>query len=271
MNRFLVLALGIALGIAGGLQFGGAEPRPAALPPDGPPDVRSTASLLEHADSALQAGEADKALSLLQQLPGGGDDDAQAQNLACRVEFTVAQWDEAIHDCRQAIRLDPRNSENHMWLGRALGEKADKATFWTAFQLSKQVLAEFQTATSLDARNAEALSDLGEFYLEAPGVVGGGLQKAESVAEQLDRVDPVRAAELRAGIASQSGDYVQAEAELKRALAVSSIRRISGLRWHASMRRADDMTRWKPRYTTANPPRTAIRARRWRFMTQPAC
>ena len=178
-------------------------------------------AVLADANAALQSGEADKALSLIQSLPGGGIDNAEAENLTCRVQFTMGQWDPAIRACQRAIELDPRYSGNHLWMGRALGEKADKASFVNAFTLSKRVLAEFQLAAQLDPRNGEALSDLGEFYLEAPGLVGGGLQKAESVAEELDRVDPVRAAELRAGIARQRGDYGQAEDDLNKALAIS--------------------------------------------------
>lgn len=206
------------MGLASGVLAGAFIPLHALPPGSGlaPP------AALTHANAALQSGEADKALSLLQSLPNGGSNDAQALNLACRVEFTLAHWDAAIHDCQQAIILDPRNSDDHLWLGRALGEKANKSSFLSAYQLGKRVLAEFQLAAQLDPRNGEALSDLGEFYLEAPGVVGGGLDKAESVAEQLDRVDPVRADELRAGIAGQRGDFGQAETQLKKALAVST-------------------------------------------------
>lgn len=207
----------IVLGLAGSLLASGSTPA-AALPP-GPESI--SASALAPAYSALQSGEADRAMFLLQQLPDGGEKNAQARNLACRIEFTVAQWDAAVHDCQQAVHLDPQNSDYHMWLGRALGEKADKSSFLTAFQLGKRVLAEFQLAAQFDPRNGEALSDLGEFYVEAPSVVGGGLGKAESVAAELDRVEPVRAAELRAGIAGQRGDYGQAESLLKQALDVS--------------------------------------------------
>lgn len=176
---------------------------------------------LAQANAALQSGQADKALSLLHTLPQDGGGNAQALNLACRTEFTMAQWDAAIRDCELAIAIDPNNSDDHLWLGRALGEKANKASFLSAFSLGKRVLAQFQLAAQLDPRNGEALSDLGEFYLEAPVVVGGGLAKAGSVAEELDRIDPVRAAELRAGIAAESGDDALAESDLKKALAAS--------------------------------------------------
>lgn len=179
------------------------------------------AGTLAQANAALQAGEADKTLDLIQSLPQGGSGDAEAENLLCRTEFTIGEWDAAIRACEQAIRLDPSSSAGHLWLGRALGEKASQTSFLTAFSLGKRVLVEFHKAADLDPRNGEALSDLGEFYLEAPALLGGGLDRADSVAQELDRVEPVRAAELRAGIASRRGDYAGAEADLKRALALS--------------------------------------------------
>jgi len=178
--------------------------------------------VLTQANAALQAGEADKALSLLASLPQGGDNIAEAENLQCRIQFTLGHWEAAIRACEQSIRLDGQNSESHMWLGRALGEKANTAMFLSAYSLGKRVLAEFQQAAKLNPRNAAALADLGEFYVEAPSVVGGGTSKAESVAEELERVEPARAQELRARIAEQHNDYAAAERAYKQAVAVSS-------------------------------------------------
>jgi tetratricopeptide (TPR) repeat protein len=171
-------------------------------------------------NAALQAGEADKALALLDALaPPGGK--AEAYNLRCRVEFTLEQWDRAVNDCEQAVKLDGENSNHHLWLARALGEKAGRASFLSAYSLAKRVRAEFEEAARLNPRNGEALSDLGEFYYSAPAVVGGGIGKAEGVAAQLDKIDPVRAHELRGHIAEQSKDYASAERELKQALSGS--------------------------------------------------
>ena len=179
------------------------------------------AATLTQANAALQAGEADKALALLTPLPATGQGAAEAHNLQCRVRFTLQQWDAAVKECEQAVRLDGSNSNYHMWLGRALGEKADRASFFTAFSLGKRVRTEFEEAVRLDPRNAEALSDLGDFYKDAPGIVGGGMDKAETIAAQLDRVDPARAHQLRGEIAEAHKDYGAAEREFKQAIAVS--------------------------------------------------
>lgn len=176
---------------------------------------------LSQVNAALQAGEADEALSLLASLPQPDANSAQAHNFRCRVLFALEQWDAAGNECQQAVNIDGQNSLYHLWLGRTLGEQADHASFVTAYNLAKRARAEFERSVELDPRNAEALADLGEFYSEAPGVVGGGSAKAESVAARLDHIDPARAHELRSAIARESHDYADAERELRQAISLS--------------------------------------------------
>jgi hypothetical protein len=168
------------------------------------------------AATALQAGEADKALNLLNSLPTT----AETHNLRCRVLLTLEHWDAAANECEQAVRMDGGNSNYHLWLGRALGERADRASFMSAYSLGKRVRQEFETAVQLDSRNADALADLGEFYNSAPGIVGGGADKAAKVAAQLDHVDAARAHQLRGWTAESQKDYGTAERELKAAATV---------------------------------------------------
>jgi tetratricopeptide (TPR) repeat protein len=177
---------------------------------------------LAEINADLQSGEADKALALIGSLPQGGSNIAQAKFLECRVRYALGQWSAAASACGRAVELDGRNSSYHMWYGRALGERASDASFLSAFSLGKQVHQEFETAVELDPRNAEALSDLGSFDVEAPGIVGGGVDKAGQVAAQLEQLDQARAHQLRAEIASNRKDYATAERELKAAVAASA-------------------------------------------------
>lgn len=172
---------------------------------------------LAQVHSDLESGRADAALSQLNSVPAS----AEEHNLRCRVFFSLEQWDAAEKECQQAVNLDKQNSDYHMWLGRTLGEKADRASFMSAFSMAKRTRAEFEEAVRLDPNNAPALADLGEFYYEAPGVVGGGAAKADEIAAQLDHVDQERAHELCGRTAEARKDYETAERELKQAISTS--------------------------------------------------
>jgi len=166
---------------------------------------------LAQADAALQAGEADRALSVLTGLPNS----AGAHLLRCRVFFTEERWDDAVNECDTAVRLDGQNAQNHLWLARALGEKADAVSFLSAFNLAKRARAEFEQAASLDPHDGETLSDLGEFYSSAPSVVGGGNDKAQGLVPQLQKIEVARGHVLLGRIAESGKDYSTAEREYK--------------------------------------------------------
>jgi len=183
------------------------------------PSAFADASLAA-ANADLQAGKADEAVALLNEALKSDPKNAEANNLLCRVQYTLQQFDQAAAQCQKAIDLDPQNARYHLWLGRATGERASRASFLSAFSLAKKTRQEFETAVKLDPRDAEALTDLGEFYIEAPGAVGGGMDKAEGAAKQLETVDAVRGHVFRAEIAEKNKNLAVAEQELKAALAV---------------------------------------------------
>jgi tetratricopeptide (TPR) repeat protein len=170
----------------------------------------------------LQQGHPDHALELLQPATAHESADAEAQQLLCRVALQLEQWNDAVAACGRAVALDASDSNNHLWFGRALGERADRVSFLKAYGLGKRVKTEFETAVTLDPRNAEALSDLGEYYTEAPAIVGGGKDKAAAIADKLDAVDRARAEELRGRIAASNKDSAAAEQHFRDAIAAAS-------------------------------------------------
>jgi len=141
--------------------------------------------------------------------------------LLCRAYFTLGEWDRGISNCERAVSLDPSNSRYHLWLGRVYGEKADKANFMTAAGLAKKVHTEFETAVQLNPNNIDARTDLAEFYIEAPGMVGGGREKAEAEAQTLATLDPAKAHWVNARIAEKKKDLVTAEKEYRAAIQAS--------------------------------------------------
>jgi tetratricopeptide (TPR) repeat protein len=66
----------------------------------------------------------------------------------------------------------------------------------------------------------DARSDLAEFYIEAPAIVGGGQGKAEAQANSLVTIDPACAHFVKARIAEKKGNFAAAEREYHEAIAV---------------------------------------------------
>jgi tetratricopeptide (TPR) repeat protein len=126
--------------------------------------------------------------------------------------------DAAIHECELSAAADPANSITRMWLGRAYGMKASHSNAFTAFGFARRVRSSFEQAVQLDPENVHAMSDLGEFYVYAPAIVGGGLDKARALAARMQPHFPSQAHRLLALIANESKDTATAESEFKKAV-----------------------------------------------------
>jgi tetratricopeptide (TPR) repeat protein len=115
----------------------------------------------------------------------------------------------------------PDNGLYHLWLGRIYGEKADRASFLTAAGLAKKVRSEFERAVEFAPESWEARTDLAEFYLEAPGIVGGSKDKARAQADLLAPQNPAMAHWVKARIAERNKDNAAAEQEYRAAITAS--------------------------------------------------
>src|SRR6266853_5226270 len=181
----------------------------------------AAAGLDEAVPTLIASGRVDEALTALRGQIDAAPNDPLAHNLLCRAYFSLGQWDRGIADCEKAVSLAPENSQFHLWLGRIYGEKADKAGFMTAAGLARKVRDEFEKAVHLNPRSVDARSDLAEFYLEAPGIVGGGRDKAQEQADSLLSLDPAQAHWVNARIAEKKKDFTAAEREYRAAIEVS--------------------------------------------------
>jgi tetratricopeptide (TPR) repeat protein len=171
------------------------------------------ASISDSPKDLLAAGRVDDAITELNGRLATSPRDAESSNLLCRAYYSLEEWDRAESSCRKAVALDPENSLFHLWLGRVYGEKADRANFFSAAGLVGKVRGEFERAVQLNPNDVDARLDLAEFYIEAPGVVGGGEAKAREQAQSVAPLNPAREHWVYARIAEKNKDSAAAERE----------------------------------------------------------
>lgn len=174
------------------------------------------------AEQALMQGQIDEAVLRAQRIAATNPNDGAAYLLLCRSFYAEAHADEAIDSCARAVQILPRNSEAEDWLGRAYGMKAERAGPISGLTLALKVKAAFETAVALDPRNGAAANDLSEFYIDAPSIIGGGLDRAEALADHVEPQLPQQAHRMRALAAEKRKDHGAAEREFKAAVEVAN-------------------------------------------------
>jgi len=179
------------------------------------------ASVADSVQDMLAAGRIDEAIAQLNGRLASAPADAESSNLLCRAYFALENWDRAESSCRKAVSLAPENGRFHLWLGRVYGEKADRVNFMAAAGLAGKVRGEFARAVQLNPRDVEARLDLAEFYIDAPGIVGGGEQKAREQAESIRTMDSGREHWIYARIAEKKKDFAAAEREYRQYIELS--------------------------------------------------
>ncbi|HVN19795.1 MAG TPA: hypothetical protein VMU05_13505 [Dongiaceae bacterium] len=175
------------------------------------PGISAAAS----AEELLAASNVNELVPMLEQRIKQSPNDAAAYNLLCRANLMMEEWDRGISNCEHARNLDPQNSVYWGWLGRIYGEKADRAGILSAAGWAKKARTAFERAVELAPNDWQARVDLGEFYVEAPGMIGGGKDKARDQANALMSIRPGMAYWLLGRIAEKNKDMAEAERQYR--------------------------------------------------------
>jgi len=144
--------------------------------------------------------------------------DASTNFLVARNYFMLGDFKKAADYLQNAVEAQPNNSEYRDWLGRAYGKRAETANPLMAPGLASKARDAFEKAVELDPKNADALSDLFDYYLEAPGFLGGGFDKAMVIAERTSKLDPAQGYFEKSKLAQKRREFQSAEDHLRQAI-----------------------------------------------------
>ncbi len=130
--------------------------------------------------------------------------------------------DKAIDWLKKAVELNENSSEYHLWLGQAYGIKAQNSSVLKQPFLAKKVKNEFKKAVELDSTNLDARLGLMQYYLVAPGIMGGDKDEAKKQAEEIKKQDPLLGHRALGLIYENEKDYDKAEQEYLNAVEIDT-------------------------------------------------
>lgn len=180
--------------------------------------MRAQETPLERAKAVFEKGEYPQAIDILKGATASEANNGDVYVLLARSYLELNQYDAAVSSAEKAVAINPKNSEYHRWLGEAYGAKADHASMLSAYSLARKTQKEFQTAVDLDAHNFDAQQDLIEYDCTAPGMVGGGEEKAQPLIEKLMAMDAAEGHYATGICRAQKKNYDAADAEFAKAL-----------------------------------------------------
>ena len=178
----------------------------------------SAGSDLERARKLYNLTDFEGSLKVLHAIP---QKDAAVYEYIGRDYYMLTEYKKATEALEKAAAADPSNAEIALWLGRAYGRRAETSSPFTAPGYASKTRQWFERSVQLNSRNTEALTDLFEYYLEAPGFLGGGLDKAEALVRDIGKVDAGEAQWAEARLAEKRKDYAGVEEHLRRAIDAS--------------------------------------------------
>lgn len=141
------------------------------------------------------------------------ENNAEANYYLGRVYFILNDDDKAVDYLEEAIDIDDSKADYHFWLANALGRNAQHSNVLKQAWLAHKILKEFERTVELDPKNVNGHVGCANFYLHAPSIMGGGLDKARKEAEILLKLDPMQGRLLLAGIFEKEGKTDLAEKE----------------------------------------------------------
>ncbi len=158
--------------------------------------------------------------SLVQLLPLNPKDAATMQ-LIGQNYFMLGEYKKATESLEKAVALAPNDPQCLLWLGRAYGRRAETSNPFSAPGYATKARQMLERAVALDPSNKEAFGDLFDYYLDAPGFLGGGQNKAESLAARVSQTDPAEGLYLQAQVDDRRNQYDSAEQKLRKALEIA--------------------------------------------------
>ncbi len=130
----------------------------------------------------------------------------------------INKADAAEKQFERAIDADPKNGTYHLWLGNAVGQQTTTASTIRQPFMARRVKAEFERAVALDPELLDARDGLIQFYLRAPGFMGGSEAKAREQQREIAKRNVFRGHLSAATVAWVGKDTAGTERALRAAI-----------------------------------------------------
>lgn len=165
--------------------------------------------------AARQFAEAQQAF---EQLAAAAPKDPEINYYLGQLALRRDDAERAVKHLEIATTAAPSVARYHHALGDANGRSAQKAGMLSKFGFAKKCLAAYERAVALEPDSLVFRQSLFDYYRQAPGMAGGGSDKAAAQAEAMKKIDGTRGRIAYATLYAGEKKYDQALAQFDEVL-----------------------------------------------------
>jgi tetratricopeptide (TPR) repeat protein len=185
--------------------------------------VLASSAAAQTPEELFKQGKYEDAKRLFAERAAKNGKDANALFYMGRIAEETNHADEAVDWYEKALKLNDTSATYHFWLGSATGDLAQNASKFKQPFLARKVKAEFERASQLDPAMLEPRLGLVDFYVMAPGFMGGSTEKAHQQANEIKKLHPYRGYYAEARIASRQKNPAAEGKAYEEALAAAKV------------------------------------------------
>ena len=170
-------------------------------------------SSIEKGKSLYESKKYEEAEKIFKTVPEKNSDYAAARFYLGRTAFDKKEYDDAADYFEEATEANSKVADYFSWLGDTYGTIAQNSNMIKQGMLAPKMKKAWESAIALDPKNMSARTSLIQYYLQAPGFMGGSIDKAKEVAKQITGFNPAEGHRQMGNVYMNEKKTVEAEKE----------------------------------------------------------
>lgn len=175
-------------------------------------------SNIETAKKLWETKNNTEAKKILSSIKDGNKDYATAQYYLGRISVDEGNFEGAKGFFEEAVDANDKVADYFSWLGNTYATIAQKANPLRQGILAPKMKNAWKKAVELDPNNIDSRRSLIAYYLQAPGFMGGSIEKAKVMATEIIKLKPAEGHFQLGGIYSKENNQQAAEYEYTEAV-----------------------------------------------------
>ncbi len=147
---------------------------------------------LQKAKELINEKNFEAAKTILEKIIDNDDKNHEAYFILGKTWMGLKDYEEATESFEEAVELLDENADYHFWLGQAIAMDARESNVISQAMMASDILEAFERTVELDSTHIPGRIGVINFYLAAPGIMGGDVEKAKQNAKELLKLDEMK-------------------------------------------------------------------------------